>query len=77
MFIRRILGIFFGFIYFLIRLKFFFEKATNKNRSLVEFFEIKFHQIRVKMKNQKDNQNVINRNIKNVNVDRDFFFLIE
>lgn len=54
MFIRRILGIFFGFIYFLIRLKFFFEKATNKNRSLVEFFEIKFHQIRVKMKNQKD-----------------------
>lgn len=54
MFIRRILGIFFDFIYFLIRLKFFFEKATNKNRSLVEFFEIKFHQIRVKMKNQKD-----------------------
>lgn len=54
MFIRRILGIFFGFIYFFIRLKIFFEKATNKNRSLVEFFEIKFHQIRVKMKNQKD-----------------------
>lgn len=53
MFIRRILGIFFGFIYFLIRLKFFFEKATNKNRSK-KFFEIKFHQIRVKMKNQKD-----------------------
>lgn len=73
MFIRRILGIFFGFIYFLIRLKFFFEKATNKNRSLVEFFEIKFHQIRVKMKNQKD---IKRDNIKNVNVDRDFFFLL-
>lgn len=73
MFIRGILGIFFGFIYFLIRLKFFFEKATNKNRSLVEFFEIKFHQIRVKMKNQKD---IKRDNIKNVNVDRDFFFLL-